>query len=110
MNYQFIYLPEFDRRMSGLLTDDDIQAIENQLNRDPRAGDVIPNAGGVRKLRIALPGRGKRGGGRVIYLYIEIEGRIYLITLYAKSVQENISAAQKKEIRVLAAMLKGEQS
>jgi len=107
-HYEFVYLPGFDRQTYGLLTDEDMQVIEDELNDDPRKGGVIQGTGGVRKMRIALSGRGKSGGGRVLYLYVEIKGRIYLIALYAKNRQSDISSTQKKEIRALVEILKGE--
>ena len=52
----------------GLLDDEALRQVEITLLVDPRTGDVVPGAGGIRKLRAALPGRGKRGGALVIYL------------------------------------------
>jgi hypothetical protein len=54
--------------------------------------------GGVRKVRMRLPGRGKSGGARVIYLYLENHAVIYLLTLYTKKEQTDLSPEQKKAI------------
>jgi hypothetical protein len=60
------------------------------LSRNPLAGDVIPGADGARKVRWNCPGRGKRGGVRVIYFNLSADGVLYLITLYRKSKHANI--------------------
>ncbi len=66
---------------------------------------MIPDAGGVRKARLALKGGGKSGGVRVIYFYRPAKGRIYLLYAYAKNVRESISMAQKHAMRKLTAAL-----
>ena len=73
------------------------------------AGDVIQGSGGVRKLRWAAKGKGKRGGARIIYLYVTIAARIYLLRCYAKNVKSDLTADEKKELRQIAAHLKGTQ-
>ncbi len=76
----FIYLPIFDRTAAHLrMTDNDLMAVEYELFADPRRGDLIPDTGGARKIRVALPGRGKRGGARAIYLYVAVKEHIYFI-------------------------------
>ncbi len=66
---------------------------------NPEAGDVIPSSGGVRKLRWAFMGRGKRGGLRVIYYVRTAQGVIWMITLYPKNVADNIPAHVLRKIR-----------
>ena len=106
MELTFVYTAEFDRLAEGLLTDDELRLIEQQLLDNPRAGAVVPGTGGVRKLRVALPGRGKSGSARIIYLYIAIADRVYFITLYTKSAQADLTAAQKQQMRRLVTALK----
>ena len=65
----------------------------------PEAGDLIPGSGGVRKLRWKGSGRGKRGGIRVIYYLRLRQGQIWLLTLYAKNVTENIPSHLLKKIK-----------
>ena len=67
--------------------------------RDPDAGPVIPGSGGVRKLRWAAQGRGKRGGYRVIYNVRRVHGVIWMLTMYPKNVAENIPAHVLRQIR-----------
>ena len=73
--------------------------LQQALIARPQAGDVIPGSGGVRKLRWKIEGRGKRGGLRVIYYLRSHEGHIWMLTLYAKNVAQNISAGVLKRIK-----------
>jgi hypothetical protein len=70
---------------------------------------VIPGSDGVRKLRWAAKGKGKRGGARIVYLYVAVAARIYLIRCYAKNVKTDLTADEKKRLRQIAAHLKGAQ-
>jgi len=85
------------------------EALAVYLIDHPDAGDVIPGSGGVRKLRWAGKGKGKRGGARIIYLYVVVAARIYLIRCYAKNVKTDLTADEKKQLRQIAANLKGAQ-
>ena len=62
--------------------------------------------GGFRKIRMRLPGRGKRGGARVIYYYLSADGVVYLVSLYAKNVQENLTTNQTKQLKALSTIIK----
>lgn len=105
----FIYLPIFDRTAAHLrMGDGDLMAVEDELIADPRRVEVIPNTGGACKLRVALQGRGKSGGARAIYLYVAMKGRIYFIAVYAKNMRENLSEAEKKDLRHLVRILERE--
>lgn len=75
---------------------------------DPEAGDVIQGTGGARKVRIPLEGRGKSGGGWVIYVDVVIREQIYLLMAYPKNVQTDLSQDQKKMMRKLIEIIKGE--
>jgi len=72
-----IETPTFTRQITGLLSDDEYSEFQSQLVANPKAGDVIPGSGGLRKIRWFRAGRGKRGGIRGIY-FAAIEARIYL--------------------------------
>ena len=102
-----LQLPKFKREATELIGADGIEALAVYLIDHPDAGDVIPGAGGARKLRWAANGKGKRGGARIIYLYVVIAANIYLLRCYAKNVSANLTADEMKELRQIAANLKG---
>jgi len=108
MRFAFIYTELFEKTAADLLTEPIMEGVENTLCINPRAGDVIRDTNGVRKLRVALPGRGKRGSARLTYLYIEVEGTVYFLLAYAKNTRGNVTAAQKKLLAAWATRLKEE--
>ena len=69
------------------------------MNEHPEAGAVVQGSGGVRKLRWAVAGRGKRGGLRVIYYLRSTRGEIWMLTLYGKNVRDNIPAHLLKQMK-----------
>ena len=73
---------------------------------NPEEGDVIPETGGIRKVRWRRQGSGKRGGVRVIYFYHDAEMPLYLLMIYAKARQEDLSPDEKKRVRELVAAIK----
>ena len=96
---EFIEAPLFTRRVHEYLTDDEYAALQWALALRPEAGAVIPGSGGIRKLRWAGKGRGKRGGLRVIYYWRDHKSEIWLLTLYAKNEAENIPLNVLKALR-----------
>ena len=80
--------------------------MENILLENPKAGDAIQGTGGMRKIRIPLEHSGKRGGGRVIYVDIEIKETIYLLNVYTKSEKDDLSEDEKKAFKAVVKMLK----
>ena len=95
----FVETRLFTKLVQEYLSDDEYRALQHTLVANPEAGDVIPGSGGVRKLRWGVAGRGKRGGIRVIYYLRSRQGQIWMLTLYAKNVAENIPAHVLKKIR-----------
>jgi hypothetical protein len=78
----------------------------NFLARKPKAGDEIPGTGGIRKLRWGGKGKGKRGGLRVIYYFYNDSAPLFLLTIYGKGVQENLTPKQKSQLTKIAKQLK----
>jgi hypothetical protein len=72
---------------------------------NPQAGDLIPETGGVRKLRWALPGKGKRGGARVIYYFHSERMPVFLLTVYGKNEKANLSKAERNVMAKLVRIL-----
>src|SRR5258708_13654007 len=94
----FVETKLFTKLLKEHLSDDEYAALQQTLLVNPDAGDVILSAGGVRKIRWGVAGRGKRGGVRVIYFLRSRHGEIWL-TLYAKNVAENIPAHVLRKIK-----------
>lgn len=106
MEREFIIFKSFERAWTECnLDDDDLRRLQNLLCRRPDAGPVIPDTGGIRKLRWAIPtkGKGKRGGVRVIYIDYALDEQIYLLTAYPKGVQEDLTDDQKRILKAKAA-------
>lgn len=97
--YSFIETKLFTRQVNDYLSDDELRDLQLALIADPEAGDIVPGSGGVRKLRWAARGRGKRGGYRVIYYLKAAQGVIWMLTLYPKNVTDNIPAHVLRQIR-----------
>lgn len=99
--------PLFIRQADDVWDDDEREAFIEFIAQNPEAGDVIPETGGVRKVRWAHAGSGKRGGARVIYFHHNAQRPLYLLMVYAKARRENLTPDEKRTVRKLAAMLKG---
>lgn len=99
----FVELTPFIAFRAAHWTDDELRALQSHLLENPDAGDVIRGSSGLRKLRWAASGRGKRGGARVIYYHYVSAERIYLIYGYAKCDQEDLAPDQ---IKLLAQLMK----
>ena len=98
--------PLFARQAGSIWNEQEREEFVNYIARNPEAGDVIPETGGVRKVRWGRAGAGKRGGARVIYFYYDDTRPLYLLLVYAKARKEDLSAGEKRAVRKLAAMLK----
>ena len=98
-----LQLPKFKAEATKLIGVDGIEA----LAEHPDTGDVIPGCGGLRKLRWAAKGKGKRGGARIIYLYVVVDARVYLLSCYSKNVKTDLTADEKKDLAKIANYLRG---
>ena len=94
----FIELPIFTRCAAYLFSDEDLAEMQNTLLENPAAGDLIPGGRGLRKLRVPLPGRGKRGGARVIYYHWVSKEQCYLVYAYAKNVAADLTQEQLQRL------------
>ncbi|MBK9092144.1 MAG: type II toxin-antitoxin system RelE/ParE family toxin [Anaerolineae bacterium] len=95
----------FTRRVTKLLSDSEYADLQRMLIVNPDVGDVIPGSGGLRKLRWAMQGRGKRSGARVIYYHLISRNQFYMLLIYGKNEQDDLSPEQlrmlKKAVEVL---------
>jgi hypothetical protein len=92
----FVETPLFASTAKGVLSDAELRAAQGALLENPKAGPTIRGTHGARKLRVALPGGGKSGGARVIYVHVEACARAYLLLAYPKNVADDISEEGRK--------------
>ncbi|VGO15743.1 Toxin HigB-2 [Pontiella desulfatans] len=85
-----------------------LRTFQAELARNPEKGPVLEGTGGLRKVRWKLPGKGKSGGIRIIYLHLKLRGRIYLVFVFAKDESDNLTASQKAELKKLVEAIKKE--
>jgi len=91
----------YQRRADELLAPDEQDAIVDLIAYNPTRGDLIAGTGGLRKLRIAVGGSGKRGGARVIYYFYNEDFPVLLLALYTKNEKSDLSAREKKGFTTL---------
>ena len=99
--------PMFTRQADKLFDEEEKRQLVNALAENPRAGVLIPGGGGVRKLRFAASGRGKRGGARVIYYFVDEDMPVYALLVYPKGTKTDLTPEEKRTVRALAAELRG---
>jgi hypothetical protein len=99
--------PLFLRKAAGLMTEEERAEMVVFVGANPEGGDVVPGTGGVRKLRWATRGRGKRGALRLIYCFHGEEFPVFLLTIYGKSQQANLTRAERNEMKKLVPSLAG---
>jgi len=92
---RFIETPIFTQEIGAFLSDEEYRSLQLALLFRPEQGAVIPGSGGLRKLRWGFRGKGKRGGCRIIY-YWDKQETIYMLFVYPKSKQEDLTLAQMK--------------
>jgi len=95
----------FTRQITALLDDDVYADFQADLADRPDMGACIPGSGGIRKVRIAAKGHGKRGGARLIYYWAVSDSQIFMLLAYAKNEQENLT---RDQVRVLKALVEEE--
>jgi len=111
MTREFVRLPEFEKQCKHIgLSEDDIREIENFLLSNPAVGKIMRGTGGVRKFRIALSlsDKGKSGGARVVYIDFTRYEKIYMLTIFAKSETDNLTQAERNELKALTKILEYE--
>ena len=98
--------PIFSRQTEKLFSEDEKRELIDFLAENPLAGDEIPGTGGVRKVRFAASGRGKRGGARVIYYYLDDTMPLYALLTYAKNAKDDMTPDEKRAVSALVTALK----
>ncbi len=100
---ELIETPIFTRQVAAAMDDDEYRLFQLHLVQHPDAGDTIRGSGGLRKTRWRLPGRGKRGGARIIYYWKTAHDQLCLLFLYPKSARSDLTPAQLRALRELIA-------
>jgi len=95
----FIEAPVFSKIVYDYLNEEEYAALQWTLAVRPEQGKIIPGSGGLRKMRWAAKGKGKRGGVRIIYYWQHDDGEIWMLTMYAKNEAENIPAHILKKLK-----------
>ena len=98
-------LPEYIRRSQELLSEPERKAVIDYLAQYPQSGDLMEGTGGIRKLRWGRGSRGKSGGVRIIYYYHDEHIPLYLLTVFGKNEQSNLSKAERNELAKLVDLL-----
>ncbi len=96
----------FARQASAIWSQAEYETFVTYIAGNPEVGDIIPDTGGIRKIRWTRSGSGKRGGTRVIYYYSDPSWPLLLLKVYAKSAQGDLSGDEKKNLRRLVEQLK----
>lgn len=104
----FVETTVFTKRITALELEESLRTLQLALLENPGAGDVEPGTGGLRKVRLADPtrGKGKRSGARVHYLWLPDRARIYLLFVYGKNESSGLTAEQKKQLRAVVVQIK----
>lgn len=106
MHREFVRMPEFEKCWANIgLNENDIIALEEFLCLNPHSGRLLEGTGGLRKLRWALPNKGKSSSIRIIYIDFIFYEKIYLISAYSKNEKENLTRNEKNEIKKVIKLL-----
>ncbi|MGY0644489.1 type II toxin-antitoxin system RelE/ParE family toxin [uncultured Alteromonas sp.] len=109
MKSVFIESSIFEKFRDTYINEEEFRLFQADLMANPKQGDVIQGTGGLRKVRIAGRGKGKRGGSRVIYYYFDEKRRFYLLTIYGKNEMSDLNAEQKKQLKAFMEAWRNEQ-
>jgi hypothetical protein len=95
---RFVETPVFTSSVTRWLDDESYRQLQLALMLRPEQGPVIPHSGGLRKVRWARAGGGKRGGFRIIYYWAPKQAAFYMLFVYAKNAQGDLTPAQAKTL------------
>jgi len=96
-----VELRQFQSDADVVFTDQQREELSDFIAANPHFGDVIPGTGGVRKIRWAAGGKGKRGGARVIYYFRDLNIPVFLLAVYKKGEKLDLTMAEREQMRLL---------
>lgn len=97
--------PIFTKQIISLMPDEEYNLLQIALILNPELGSIIKGSGGIRKIRWSLPGKGKRGGSRIIYYWQVLQNQIFMLIAYSKAEKENFT---KKQLKILKEIVEAE--
>jgi len=103
-----VEMPDFIAAARKLMRDDERMSLLDYLARNPLDGALIPGSGGMRKVRWALEGRGKRGGARIIYYFHGVQVPLFVLDVYAKNERAEVSAKDVKRLKQVVKLIVSE--
>lgn len=106
----FVESTVFEKLRANYLSDNEFRKLQLFLLSNPRSGSVIQGTGGLRKIRFKAKGKGKRGGVRIIYYFLDQKDRFYLLTLYSKNEVTDLTAFQKNKLKQFLEVWRNEQT
>ncbi len=108
MKLTFIELPLFTRLVAEIADDSYLNRLQNDLLKNPEKGDLIPRLHGLRKVRMAIQGKGRQGGARVIYLHLPQQHTVIFFYIYTKAKSENLTPEQERRLQGAVETIKRE--
>lgn len=109
MSAAIAYTSIYEKRVGKTLRPEDRQAMELHIADNPEIHPIVAGTGGVRKARWGRRGKGKRGGVRIIYFYRSAADVVYFLDIYAKNEKEDLTPADKQQLKGLVNRLRGVQ-
>ena len=94
-----LQLPKFKIEATAIIGAEGIDAVATHLAEYPEAGVLIPGFGRRAKTAVGCKGKGKRGGSRIIYVYVVVSARVYLMRCYAKNVKSDLTPTERGNCR-----------
>ena len=95
---ELIETSTFTKQITALLSDEEYGEFQSRLAANPQLGPLIKGGGGIRKIRVAIGSRGKRGGARVIYYWAVRKDLILLLYAYSKNVSADLTPRQVAQL------------
>jgi len=91
----------FTKRVQEILSEEEYRLFQIKLIGDPEAGNIIQGSGGIRKIRWAGSGRGKRGGSRILYYWYNKQGLLLMLFIFKKNEKDDLSQAQLNTLKTI---------
>ncbi len=103
--HSVVETPGYLKDAEAIFTTQEREAIVTMVANNPKCGEIVQGTGGVRKVRVGRGGRGKSGGGRVVYIHHDADHPVFLLAAFAKNEKANLSKAERNEMAKFVKML-----